>query len=338
MLPIRTARLTVRLMRAADAEALAAYRNDPEVAKHQLWDLPYTLERARAAVTADDVDDFAAGMHENLAIELDGTVIGDVYVGLEETGKSAEIGFTIDRRFQGRGYATEAAAAVVERLFDEIGVTRVYGELDPVNVASQRTLEAIGLIYEGVTKLSFLWRGEWTDNMSYAATAEEFAAWRNRPRTPPAEVRLVELTHENHRRYAEVRTHHSQESFVSTVARSYGDALFPSIDEAGHPTLPWLRGIEADGEPVGFVMTAEPGPSDPYPYVWRLLVDRLHQRRGIGSTALRQVLDRWRAAGHEAALVSWVDGPGSPRPMYEALGFVPTGVVEHGETQARLTL
>lgn len=60
-----------------------------------------------------------------------------------------------------------------------MGVGRVYGELDAENVASQRVLENLGLTFEGVTRNSFLWRGAWTDNMSYAATAEEWRAWRS---------------------------------------------------------------------------------------------------------------------------------------------------------------
>jgi RimJ/RimL family protein N-acetyltransferase len=44
---ITTERLALRRFRAADAEALAAYRSDPDVARYQSWTPPVTIERAR---------------------------------------------------------------------------------------------------------------------------------------------------------------------------------------------------------------------------------------------------------------------------------------------------
>jgi RimJ/RimL family protein N-acetyltransferase len=326
------------MMRAADAPIHAAYRNDPENARYQLWDLPYTVEQAVESLSAQgDRDEIALGDWTTLAIELDGEVIGDVVTNVDPTGGVAEIGYTLARAHHGRGYASEAAAALAAVLFDEIGVGRVYGELAPENLASQRVLEAIGLRFEAVTKRSYLWRGEWTDNMSYAATKEEFDEWRSRPTAPPATVALVPLDTTNERLYSKLATHHSQERLVAPMLASFADALFPEIVEGG-PVLPWFRGIEADGEPAGFVMVAEVTEFHPEPYLWRLLIDRRHQRRGIGSVALAQLFDQWRSAGHTSALTSWVDGPGSPRPFYERLGFVPTGEMDDDEVVARITL
>jgi GNAT superfamily N-acetyltransferase len=75
------------------------------------------------------------------------------------------------------------------------------------------------------------------------------------------------------------------------------------------------------------------------PYLWRLLVDRRHQRRGVGERAVRHFLDLLRAEGHRSVLVSYVaDTPGTPEPFYRGLGFVPTGDVDDGEHVARLAL
>jgi RimJ/RimL family protein N-acetyltransferase len=337
-LPLDTARLHLRVMHVADAPAHAAYRNDPENARYQLWDLPYTVEQAiESMVGQDGRDDIVLGDWVTIAIELDGEVIGDVVTNVDPTGGIAEIGYTLARAHHGRGYATEAALALTTILFDEIGVERVYGELAPENVASQRVLEAVGLRYEGIKKRSFWWRNEWTDNMSYAATKEEFDEWRARPRARPDTVRLVPLDTTNERSYVRLTTHHSQERFVAPMLVSFADALFPEVVD-GAPVVPWLRGIEADGEPAGFLMVAEVTEHHPEPYLWRLLIDRRHQRRGIGGAALGLLFDDWRSAGVASALTSWVDGPGSPRPFYERLGFKPTGEIVDGETEARIQL
>jgi RimJ/RimL family protein N-acetyltransferase len=336
--PRRTARLTLRLMRSSDAEAHTAYRNDPEVAKHQLWELPYPVEKAVASFAEqDDRDDIVPGEWTTLAVELDGTLIGDVVTNVDPTGGVAEIGFTLARRFQGHGYATEAASTLVEDLVERVGVGRVYGELDPVNVASQRVLENAGLVFEAVTRRSFLWRGEWTDNMHYGATAEEYRAWRDRPTAPPDVVRLVPVTEDNYRAYGALATHHSQQRFVAPMLQSYADALFPEVVD-GAPVVPRLRGIEADGEPAGFLMLAEATPAHAEPFLWRLLVDRMHQGRGIGRTALGLLVAGLRDEGHRSLMTSWQEGPGGPQPFYSGLGFTGTGERHDGEVVARLDL
>ena len=130
----------------------------------------------------------------------------------------------------------------------------------------------------------------------------------------------------------------AQEQFVSGVARSLIDA---ATQPEGHP---WLRAILADEVPVGFVLVSwdvVPVPDElwgPF-YLWRLLVDERHQGQRYGTAALRLVADAVRAAGAEVLYTSCGQGPGSPQPFYEGLGFVPTGEVDsHGEVHLALDL
>jgi RimJ/RimL family protein N-acetyltransferase len=334
MLPLRTARTTLRMMTSDDAEVVAAYRSDPEVARYQDWDLPYTAETASARLADVPADaDVELGAGHSIAIDVDGVVVGDVYVGLHEAGGVAEIGFTLAAEHQGRGYASEAAGSVVEALFDQFDLVRVHGQLDPENIASQRTLERIGLVFESQSRRSFRCRGEWVDDMTYAATREQFDEWCDRPQHQPKEVRLVELTEANEGAYRRVVTHRSQQRFVDDVVHSMADALFPEVYD-GAAVVPWLRGIEADGEPVGFMMIADVTDHHLEPYLWRLLIGRLHQGRGIGRRAVELLIDHLR--DRHTLTTSWGEGPGSPRPFYEGLGFVPTGEIVDGETEGRL--
>lgn len=335
---LNTDRLRLRIMRSTDAAALADYRNDPQVAQHQLWDLPYTIDEARALLAdQDDLSDLRLGGWTQIAVERDGRVLGDVCAHLDDTGAVAELGYTFAREHQGHRYAREAAGALLEALFARPQVVRVTAELDPPNIASQRVLEAIGLRVESLTRRSFLWRGEWTDNLAYALTRDDYDAWRARPTGPVASVELVELTSTNFRRYGRLETHHSQQRFVATVEQSYADALFPEVVD-GAPVTPRLWGVDADGEPAGFVMIAGVTDHHPEPYLWRLLVDRRHQGRGIGAQIIGRLTDLLRSEGDSALLTSWVDGPGSPRAFYERLGFTPTGRVIDGEIEGRLAL
>ncbi len=331
--PMRTERLTLRFVGPDDVATLTAYRNDPQVAALQDWDLPYAEEQARALVDRHaGLTDFVAGRGHQVGIELDGALVGDVHVSLDEHLGVADIGYSLIPSAWGRGIASEAVGALVDDVIDRLGVHRVTAELSQENLASERLLERLGMSVESVTVQSFWWRGAWDDNLNYAMTADERRAWRDRPRTPPADVRLVPITDGNRRTYARLRTHRTQERFCTGVQDSYADALFPG-SRNGIPLVPVLRGIEADGEPVGFVMYAES-----WPYLWRFLIDRRHQGRGIGARALDQWVDLMRANGHREIETSWGTGTGSPEPFYLARGFVPTGEFDDGETLARLPL
>ena len=170
--PLRTERLVLRVMRATDAVAFAAYRNDPEVARYQSWDLPFTEQDALSLLCGQaDRDDVSPGQWTQFAVERDGELVGDVCAHLHDTCAVAEIGFTLARTHQGRGYASEAVQALVGDLVQRVGVGRVCAELDPENIASQRVLENVGLMYEATTKKSFLWRGQW---------ARQHDLWRHR--------------------------------------------------------------------------------------------------------------------------------------------------------------
>jgi RimJ/RimL family protein N-acetyltransferase len=339
-LPFTTERLTVRLMRSADAAVVAAYRNDPHISEMQSWTLPYSEERASESLAEQDQwTDVTTDGWTMLGVEHDGALIGDLALRMSGGGHIAEIGYTLQRSAHGRGYAREAAGALVQRLFDEHPVHRVCASLSRDNRASMRVLEHIGLVRESTTKLTYLRRdGAWEDDLNYAVTREEFQQWRERPTTPPSDVALVEITEHNARRFLRLETHWSQRDFVAPMDASFADALAGESYD-GHPVVPWFRGVEADGDPAGFVMLADVTDHHPEPYLWRLLIDRRHQRRGIGERVIELIIERTREQGVNGIGTSWVPAlAGTPEPFYRRLGFEPTGEMDDDEVVARLQL
>ncbi len=337
---LSTSRLLVRAVRTEDADALYERRNDTQVAALQAWETPYPRERAAALVTEiaampGPVD--GQWWMATLELAATGEIIGDLVMHLTNESRTGEVGYSLASRHWGQGYATEALAALVEWAFDALPVTRLAGMLHPDNRASAMVLERTGFLFEGHTRLSF-WLGEDnSDDWIYGMTRPEWTAWRDRPSSPPVEVRLVPVTTENSSAVRALRTHHSQQAFVAPVLDSFADALVPEVID-GAPVVPWLRAIEADGQLVGFTMLALASAHHPEPYLWRLLVDRSHQRRGIGGRALGLITAERRAHGDGALLVTWAQGRGSPEAFYLAHGFVPTGRIVDGETEARLDL
>jgi RimJ/RimL family protein N-acetyltransferase len=343
-LPLRTERLVLRMPAEADAPLMAAYRGDPDVARYQDWPLPYPPDDALAGIGRQaHLSGPTPGEAVNVAIEHDGSMVGDLYVEIrppEDGGAVAFLGYTLDPTQQGRGYAAEAAGAMVDALFAHTPVHRIAATLDPVNLPSMRILDLLGFLPEGTTRRSVPVRGEWVDDLRYGLLRDERAVWLARP-TSFASIRLVELDDHLARAYGELRVHPHQEQFVASVLGSYRDALFPEVVD-GAPVVPWLRGVEVTDHhgvthPAGFVMLAEVTDAHPEPYLWRLLVDRWWQRAGVGRAVLDAVVTGLREQGRSSLLTSWVEGVGGPRRFYERYGFVTTGRTIDDETEARLS-
>ena len=334
-------RIAIRPIRPDDVDAMWERRNDPTTAEFQNWTLPYPREKAQELV--DEMVGFDAQPPPDGWIQMSiddavtGRPIGDLALGLTFAGRCAEVGWSVDADQRGRGIATEAAAMLAAWLFESVGVSRVSAMTHPDNLASVRVAERLGMVFEGHTRNSY-WVGEVnSDDWIFAMTREDWSAWVGRSSSPPETVGFVEVTRENLVEVERMATHRSQQRFVATVPQSFADALVSKIRN-GEPVESWYRGIEADGELVGFVMTTEPRPGQPSYYLRRLLIDRMHQRRGVGGRVLDLLIERARSLGADALQLSWVDGPGSPAPLYIGRGLEPTGEIEDGEIVARLDL
>jgi diamine N-acetyltransferase len=155
-------------------------------------------------------------------------------------------------------------------------------------------------------------------------------------RTTAAQVTLREITSDTVVSIIKLSVAPGQERFVAPNAVSLAQALF--APEA------WYRAICFEGQPVGFVMLAddsllEPPPQTPGVAVWRFMIDKQYQGRGIGREALRQVVAHARAKGCFKSLeLSYVPGPGCPELFYLSLGFRHTGRMDEQEIVLEILL
>lgn len=145
-LPILTPRLALRDFVATDVDAVHAYASDPAVAEH-MFHAPWTREHAAAYIENLQASQQAVPrrLWELAIVErASGALVGSVDL-TPEGEHEADIGYVLAQPAWGRGYATEAAAALLEAGFARLRLRRVLAVCAVENVASRHVLEKIGL-------------------------------------------------------------------------------------------------------------------------------------------------------------------------------------------------
>jgi len=188
---IVTDRLRLRPFRPEDLPAFVAYRSEPEVARYQSWDASYSMADAERFLAAQrGVELGAPGEWLQLAAvdRRSGTLRGDCAVHVLATRPAtAEVGVTFAPAHQGSGLATEALTAVIDALFDEHGLHRVYAETDDRNVAVHRLFERLGFRCEARLVEADWFKGEWSTLRVFAVLRREWVHRRRTSGRPPAD-------------------------------------------------------------------------------------------------------------------------------------------------------
>lgn len=174
---IRTPRLLLRRLQHGDAEALWRYRSDPAVAKYQGWE-NYSEDQAITMVREQSgFEPGFAGTWFQLAVVQHETneLIGDIGIHtLPPDGRQSELGFTLARDHQRKGYASEAVTAVLNYLFTKLEQHRVVASVDPENEASIALLRRLGFRQEGRHCQSVWLKGAWQDDLQFALLRAEW--------------------------------------------------------------------------------------------------------------------------------------------------------------------
>jgi len=140
---IRTNRLTLRKIRAEDYMDMYRYTQKEEVARYVTWDVHKSPETTKAICSMwakqDENDD-----RYHWAIVCNDTVIGNIEV-VKLEGETAYMGWQLDSDYWNKGIMTEAATAVRDYLFSEIGIEAMEASHMQANIGSGRVMQKIGM-------------------------------------------------------------------------------------------------------------------------------------------------------------------------------------------------
>ncbi|HEX7241359.1 MAG TPA: GNAT family N-acetyltransferase [Longimicrobiaceae bacterium] len=179
--PLDAPRVRLRRFTRADLPAFVAYRADPEVARYQSWD-SFTEADGEAFLAKQlGLDPGVPGTWFQFAVEAKdtGALLGDCALHVQaDEPRIAEVGFTLAREHQGRGFGREAVERLLDFCFGQLKLHRVIAVVDCENAAAVALLERVGMRREGHFLENVWFKGRWGDEYLYALLARE---WRERP-------------------------------------------------------------------------------------------------------------------------------------------------------------
>ncbi|MBB4571260.1 GNAT family N-acetyltransferase [Rhizobium leucaenae] len=174
-----TERLILREFACEDFEAYRAYRSLPAVYRYLYCDPPSPeeiRERFDASLNtrlSEDGDILRCAVVRR----EDDALLGQVSLKLtSRAGLQAEVGYIFNPAYVGKGYATEAAEAMITLGFDRFGFHRIFARLDTKNIGSIGVVERLGLRREAHLIENDRFDGVWGDEYVYAVLSREWAS------------------------------------------------------------------------------------------------------------------------------------------------------------------
>ena len=176
---LETPRLILRPITLDDVAAVHVFEGDPEVAR-----FGSTIARSLAQVDEYVRAGIASAAEEPRTVwefgvvERDsGVLVGRVGFKRQAEPREASIWYALRRDRWGRGYAREAMVPLVDFAFLNLGLHRVWADVDPENAPSMRVAQKLGMRQEAHHLENVCIHGEWRGTAIFAILARE---WRGR--------------------------------------------------------------------------------------------------------------------------------------------------------------
>ena len=171
MIRIKTKRLILRNLDMNDLQAVHEYASDPLVVRYLNFG-PNTLNQTRAFLkkaVKEQKQKPVKAYNFGIVLKKEGKLIGACRIWIMNVKhKRGSIGYVLNRKYWGKGYATETAKALVNFGLKKLKLHRVAAVCRPQNKASAKVMEKAGMKYESHFKDHVFIKGKWCDSLGYA--------------------------------------------------------------------------------------------------------------------------------------------------------------------------
>lgn len=174
---IETERLVLREIEANDWHAMFDYWTDPRYQRYYpvRHDLEQTVRDLTGQFVASQTQQPRRNWQLAVVSKAEGRLIGNCGIRVNDPEqREANIGYELNPRYWGHGYATEAAEAIVAFGFGELNMHRVWAECNADNIGSARVLERLGMRREAHFREHQWFKDRWWDTCIYAVLDHEW--------------------------------------------------------------------------------------------------------------------------------------------------------------------
>ena len=180
--PVRAGRVLLRPLAAGDVDAVLAYRSRADVCRYVPFE-PMTrqdiTERMAGLWARTELTEEGQALTLGVEVRETGELAGDVVLfWRDRLNAGGELGYVFNPDAGGRGYATEAASAMLRLGFDGLGLHRIIARIDERNEPSARLARRLGMRQEARLVRNELFKGEWSTELDFAILADD---WRAQP-------------------------------------------------------------------------------------------------------------------------------------------------------------
>ncbi|AZQ60989.1 N-acetyltransferase [Flammeovirga pectinis] len=171
---LETNRLIIRSIDLNDAPELFAYRSDSEANKYQSF-IPVVIKEVEQFIERNPREFNKSDTWFQLGMCKKGEhkLIGDIGIHFIDN-EQIEIGITLSKEEQRKGFAKEALTVLFDLLFKELNKHRITASIDPANLGSLKLMETLGMRKEAHHKESLFFKGAWVDDIIFALLKKEW--------------------------------------------------------------------------------------------------------------------------------------------------------------------
>ncbi len=174
---IKTQRLTLRQFQVTDATMMFKnWTSDEKVIKFLTWPVHQSVDVTKKVLN-DWIESYQDLSFYQWAIVLDeiNEPIGSIsVVDINEQTNMVHIGYCIGSQWWHQGMTSEAFAAVIQYLFEEVKVNRIETQHEPDNPNSGKVMKKCGLTYEGTLRQAMYSNQGIVDACVYSLLASEY--------------------------------------------------------------------------------------------------------------------------------------------------------------------
>ena len=329
---LETHRLILRPFKIEDAEDMFNnWASDPEVTRFLTWPAHSSVDITRMILN-DWISHYDDGDFFQWAIVLKetGSVIGNIaVVRLQEAIEEAEIGYCMGKAFWGRGIMPEALRAVMDYLFDTVGLNRIFAGHDVNNPKSGRVMVKAGMTKEGVRRGGGINNQGICDVCIYSILRSDRTPVERHSSSSPVNVRFarkedLEAVNKLRREVNDLHVAGKPDVFKPGFCDELRDYLFTIWE---NPRMEIVV-AEQGGTVCGFaILNHINRPENPFMFERDFLdidefgVDENFRRQGVASAMVRFILDFVKEKGFQRLELNMWEFNRNALAFYEAAGF-----------------